>query len=197
MTKFIKVTVVILLSIIMILGVSCKNEVSQSDSICMEKYYERIMSEKGAQSYQQDFSYSYYYNLESDCEVRLELLLMHNGEEVEKIEIKDMKKDMGNIDGTFGLLVDLDEESNTINWTIRHDESTKQFTSIDFFTDTIGTHASLSNGGLMDNSGTTVFLSEYDLKEDGNRDGNKNSERNYEWKIELKIYGTKNVSEGN
>lgn len=179
-----------LLIIIMLLSVSCKNESVESNTICKENYFQRIGYSCIAQIYGEGFNHSYFYNLDSDYELILELILIKEGEEVDKIEVKNAKKDTGYVDGTFGILVDRDKEKNIITWTLRHDEKTKQIISTDFFKDIIGYHGSVSDGGNIDPMGVTVYCDEYDVEKDADS-GNDIIDIEYEWSVKLNIYGTK------
>lgn len=191
MRKSTSFRVVVLLLMIIMLSVSCQNKNVQSNSVCREKYYERIGSNTISQIQGEGFRHSYYYNLESDMEIRLELSLIRKGQETKKIEIKDIKENTGDVDGTFGLAVNRDEDNNTLILTLRLDEDTEQIISPDFFSSIIGNHCTISNGGLIENESTTVFLSEYDVKEDIHNNKNEGSNRQYEWGIKVNIYGTR------
>jgi hypothetical protein len=125
--------------------------------------------------------------LESACEIKLELVLFHNKVEAGKIEIKDIKENIGRVDGTFGIKAERDRENNKIIWTLRHDENTKVISSPDFLSYTSSQHGSLAEEGLIEEVGNEAFFGEFDVR---NENGEE-STGHYEWRVQLKVYGTK------
>jgi hypothetical protein len=174
----------ILLVIIVFLNVACENKNIESNLIYRTSYFNRIGNNTVSQTYGEGFSDSYYYDLDSDYEITLELILKKDGKEVDKIKLNNIKQDTGDIDGTFGILVDRDIENNKITWTLRHDERTNQIISTDFFKNMNGQNGSIGDNGIIEKKGNTVLFNEYDVEE------NIGNNIKYEWSIELKIYET-------
>lgn len=169
------------------LFVACKNKDTEDNIVCQEQYYELIENKTNEIWSDEGFSCSYYYNLDSQYELIFELILYKDNIEVDKVEIKDIKNNIGSIDGTFGVSVDRDKENNIITWTLRHDEDIKHFTSVDFFKDIMGTIGGVSQSGIIVLGGNAAISNKYDV----DKNNNENSNKQYEWKVELNIYGHK------
>ncbi|MGF7056439.1 hypothetical protein [Brassicibacter mesophilus] len=181
--KFVRL--LILTVIILNLCVSCKNKNTESDLLCREMYFQQINDDITSENYKKGFNYSYYYNLDAKYEIRFELVLLKGGIEIDKVELMDIKEDIGYIDGTFGILVERDKENNKITWTIRHDEKTKQLVSEDFFKNIVGQHGSFSSSGLIYKEGVPVLMNEYDIGT------SENGDKQYEWSVVFRVFGDK------
>ncbi|GMQ57807.1 hypothetical protein AN1V17_22020 [Vallitalea sediminicola] len=183
MTKINKYFTVVLLMII-ILVVACKNtkvkKYSHEDNRCY-----MITSNTISLTYNDDFSHSFYYKIDKNYKIKVELIIKEKEKVIGTIELEDTKEDIADIDGTFGLAVDRDKENNKITWTIRHDEITKQIETLDLFLDVGGHRGTICDSGVLDENGIIAIDNKYDIK---NEEENDKSDK-YEWSMEFKVYG--------
>lgn len=163
--------------------VSCNTENAQGKEnplTCEEGFYEKI-DYNSVIDYKQGFSHSYSYNLDSTCELTFELLLIKGNKVIEKITIKDIKKDVGDIDGTFGVSARTDTNNDTIIFSLRHDELSKNIDSPNFFMNMKGYDSSIASGGRINSDGSFFTFDEHisDIGSDGEES----------WSIKVNISG--------
>ncbi|TCT15598.1 hypothetical protein EDC18_103306 [Natranaerovirga pectinivora] len=159
--KYAKLKTLLLIGIFIIISIGCENKSSES-SIVIQNYHERIGKGTDSQFYKNGFEYSYYYYIDKDHEVTLEMVIKHEGKEFDNIVLTDIKRNIGDIDGAFGLSAKIDEKNDSIIWALRLDENVEYIISPDFLKNSNGSHGSLSDYGSIE--GSTVFSSGYNQK---------------------------------
>jgi len=177
--------ILVLALLIITVFVSCNSENikgKENQLACEEGFYEKI-DYNSVIDYKQGFSYSYSYNLDSTCEITFELLLIKGNKVIEKITIKDIKRDVGDIDGTFGVSARTEIDNNTIVFSLRHDELSKNIDSPNFFMNMKGYDSSIASGGKINSGGSFFTFDEHipDVGSDG--------EERESWSIKVKISG--------
>ncbi|GMQ60667.1 hypothetical protein AN1V17_50680 [Vallitalea sediminicola] len=156
------IRIVLVIIFLLTIEVACTNDsIESSNPECREMYFKDI-NDDITLIYKEGFEYSYYYNLDSEYELIFELVLYKDNIMIDNIELIDIKKDIGDIDGTFGISVNMDEEKESLVWTIRHDEKTKSTVSSNFFKNIMGSHGSYMDGGLISSEGNLIIDDEYE-----------------------------------
>ncbi|QUH31079.1 hypothetical protein [Vallitalea guaymasensis] len=184
MRKNKKLILMLLVSTIIFSITACKNTTDNKKSYETNRFY-MITNNTISLTYNDDFSHSFYYKLDKKYKIKLELIIKKKEEVIGRIELEDIKDDVADIDGTFGLLVDRDKDNNKIVWTIRHDEITKKLETLDLFFDVGGHTGTICDSGILDEDGIIAIGNQYDIK---NEEYDNRNEK-YDWSMEFKVYG--------
>ncbi|GMQ62952.1 hypothetical protein [Vallitalea maricola] len=179
-----KLILMLLVTIIIVSAAACKNTTNNKKLYETNRFY-MITNNTISLTYNDDFSYSFYYKLDKKYKIKLELIIKKKEEVIGTIELEDTKEDVADIDGTFGLLVDRDKDNNKIVWTIRHDEITKKMETLDLFLDVGGHTGTICDSGILDEDGIIAIGNQYDIK---NEKCDNESDK-YDWSMEFKVYG--------
>ncbi|MCT4544491.1 MAG: hypothetical protein N4A63_13170 [Vallitalea sp.] len=103
---------------------------------------------------------------------------------INKVELKDKKENVGNVDGTFGVSANIDYNNKIITWVLRHDEKIKQFTSKDFLRENTGLNRDEGSSGLISSDKNTVLSCEYKVNENNCQS---------KWEFKLNVYTNSDI----
>jgi hypothetical protein len=176
---------ILLISIIITSVIGCKAQEAKENSYEENRFY-MITGDSISLTYNDDYSHSFYYKVDKKYKIRLELIIKEKGKIIDRMEIEDIKEDIADIDGTFGLSVDRDKDNNKIIWTIRHDETTKKIETSDLLLNVKGNLGTICDSGIL-GEGVIAIDNQYDIIENEEREYKNNQ---YDWGMEFKVYGT-------
>lgn len=178
----------LLIILLIVICVSCSNtkdldetsnKQDEAHNLLRENYYEDISED--SRIYGEGFSHSCIYNISTDYAITVELVIYKEKEKYDSIQITLDKKDIGGVDGSFGLLAERQCENKCNIWTLRNDEITKSIKTPDILGEYIRYHSELSGGGMIKKNGDRILMEEYITDTDNDSKCN--------WKMSFYVYG--------